>query len=97
MSDRLSNAFLENSGNGEGGNGDANNNNNNNNNNNDTDNTFGGKEPTGDTAVYAVAGVAAVAAIAGTISGISAAFTSIPRRSPFLICKTSPSIDIFQV
>lgn len=61
LSDRLSNAFLENSGNGEGGNGDANNNNNNN---NDTDNTFGGTEPTGDTAVYAVAGVAAVAAIA---------------------------------
>ena len=60
LSDRLSGAFLENSGNGEGGNGGAENNNNN----NDADNTFGGTEPTGDTAVYAVAGVAAVAAIA---------------------------------
>ena len=63
LSDRLSNAFIENSGSGENGeNGNAGNNNSSNN--NTTDDTYGGTEPTGDTAVYAVAGVAAVAAVA---------------------------------
>ena len=63
LSDRLSNAFIENSGSGEAGeNGNAGSNNSSNN--NTTDDTYGGKEPTGDTAVYAVAGVAAVAAVA---------------------------------
>ena len=62
LSDRLSNAFIENSGSGENGeNGNAGSNNSSN---NTTDNTYGGTEPTGDTAVYAVAGVAAVAAVA---------------------------------
>lgn len=61
LSDRLSNAFIENSGSGDNTNTD---NNNASNNNNTTDNTYGGTEPTGDTAVYAVAGVAAVAAVA---------------------------------
>lgn len=62
LSDRLSNAFIENSGSGEAGeNGNAGSNNSSN---NTTDDTYGGKEPTGDTAVYAVAGVAAVAAVA---------------------------------
>ena len=63
LSDRLSNAFIENSGsgaNGENGNAGSNNSSNN----NTTDDTYGGTEPTGDTAVYAVAGVAAVAAVA---------------------------------
>lgn len=63
LSDRLSNAFIENSGSGENGeNGNAGSNNSSNN--NTTDDTYGGTEPTGDTAVYAVAGVAAVAAVA---------------------------------
>ncbi|MGN0570856.1 MAG: hypothetical protein ACI4K9_01595 [Candidatus Fimenecus sp.] len=64
LSDRLSNAFTENSGSGDGttttdGNGtstaggDS-----------STDTTYGGTEPTGDTAIYAVAGVAAAAAVA---------------------------------
>lgn len=62
LSDRLSNAFIENSGSGEAGeNGNAGSNNSSN---NTTDDTYGGTEPTGDTAVYAVAGVAAVAAVA---------------------------------
>ena len=62
LSDRLSNAFIENSGSGENGeNGNAGSNNSSN---NTTDDTYGGTEPTGDTAVYAVAGVAAVAAVA---------------------------------
>lgn len=61
LSDRLSNAFIENSGSGDNTNAD---NNNASNNNNTTDDTYGGTEPTGDTAVYAVAGVAAVAAVA---------------------------------
>ncbi len=60
LSDRLSNAFIENSGSGDNTNTD----NNNASNNNTADDTYGGKEPTGDTAVYAVAGVAAVAAVA---------------------------------
>lgn len=60
LSDRLSNAFIENSGSGDNTNTD----NNNASNNNTTDDTYGGTEPTGDTAVYAVAGVAAVAAVA---------------------------------
>ena len=63
LSDRLSNAFIENSGSGENGeNGNAGSNNSSNN--NTTNDTYGGTEPTGDTAVYAVAGVAAVAAVA---------------------------------
>ncbi|MGN0554534.1 MAG: hypothetical protein ACI4LI_01400 [Candidatus Fimenecus sp.] len=61
LSDRLSNAFTENSGSGDNTNTD---NNNASNSNNTTDDTYGGTEPTGDTAVYAVAGVAAVAAVA---------------------------------
>ena len=60
LSDRLSNAFIENSGSGDNTNTD----NNNSSNNNTADDTYGGTEPTGDTAVYAVAGVAAVAAVA---------------------------------
>lgn len=60
LSDRLSNAFIENSGSGDNTNTD----NNNASNNNTADDTYGGTEPTGDTAVYAVAGVAAVAAVA---------------------------------
>lgn len=60
LSDRLSNVFNPNGGNGgNGGNetpGDDNNENNN-------DDNFGGNDPTGDTAVYAVAGVAAAAAV----------------------------------
>lgn len=60
LSDRLSNAFIENSGSG----GSTNTNNNNSSNNNTADDTYGGTEPTGDTAVYAVVGVAAVAAAA---------------------------------
>ena len=59
LSDRLSNAFIENSGSGDNTNTDSNNSSN-----NTTDDTYGGTEPTGDTAVYAVAGVAAVAAVA---------------------------------
>ena len=59
LSDRLSNAFIENSGSGDKTNTDSNNSSN-----NTTDDTYGGTEPTGDTAVYAVAGVAAVAAVA---------------------------------
>lgn len=62
LSDRLSNAFIENSGSGE--NGENGNVGSNNSSNNTTDDTYGGTEPTGDTAVYAVAGVAAVAAVA---------------------------------
>ena len=66
LSDRLSNAFIENSGSGENGeNGNAGSNNSSNN--NTTDDTYGGTEPTGDTAVYAVAGVAAVAAVIAVI------------------------------
>ncbi|MGN0562512.1 MAG: hypothetical protein ACI4K6_06870 [Candidatus Fimenecus sp.] len=61
LSDRLSNAFIDNSGSGDNTNTD---NNNSSNSNNTTDDTYGGTEPTGDTAVYAVAGVAAVAAVA---------------------------------
>ena len=59
LSDRLSNAFIENSGSGDNTNTDSNKSSN-----NTTDDTYGGTEPTGDTAVYAVAGVAAVAAVA---------------------------------
>ena len=62
LSDRLSNAFIENSGSGE--NGENANAGSNHSSNNTTDDTYGGTEPTGDTAVYAVAGVAAVAAVA---------------------------------
>lgn len=61
LSDRLSGALTNNSG---SNNTDTPDDNNNSNSDNTTDNTYGGTEPTGDTAVYAVAGVAAVAAVA---------------------------------
>ncbi|MGN0519745.1 MAG: hypothetical protein ACI4LB_03310 [Candidatus Fimenecus sp.] len=63
LSDRLSNAFIENSGSGDSTNTD-NNNSSSTDNNSTADNTYGGTEPTGDTAIYAVAGVAAAAAVA---------------------------------
>lgn len=58
LSGRLSGVF-NNIGGGNNGGGDDSNNNSSN-----GDNSFGGSEPTGDTAIYAVAGVAAVAAAA---------------------------------
>lgn len=57
LSGRLSDVFRGNNNGGAGDNG-------NNGGDNTGDNTFGGSEPTGDTAIYAVAGVAAVAAAA---------------------------------
>lgn len=57
LSDRLSGAL---GGNSSGTPGDSNSNSDST---NTADDTFGGKEPTGDTAIYAVAGVAAVAAV----------------------------------
>lgn len=64
LSDRLSNVFSGLGGGTGNGNDGTNDNSGDGNTNNGTDNSFGASEPTGDTAIYAVAGVAAVAAAA---------------------------------